>query len=508
MMDTLLAAWAALPVLSLLIGMPLVAAGLLWWWPPQQARALAVAVAVVECLLACGVVAGVNPEQAGFQWVERAAWLPMVNGHYLLGVDGLSALFLPCSAVLFLCMVLSSGVQTWPRFYFALLLALEGITVGIFCALDTLLFFLFWELTLLPIYFLVSLWGIGPHRRFAATQYTLWMLAGGVLLLVGFLLAALGQAGLAAGSGGSFALSALVFDLPTLLATPLPIDRQWPIFFLLLLGFAVKTPVIPFHVWLPMLAMEGPVAVVAMMTGLKLGAYGIIRFALPLAPQVASKYSWLLAGLGVVGIYYGGLAALAQTNLRRLLAFSSISHVGLVLLAVASLTVQGVQGAILQLLNFTLVAGGLFLIAGFVRQRTDSTEWVHLGGMVRSMPFVTTFFLFLGLAGMGMPLTSGFPAEQLMLLGIMATHKGAALAALGGQILGAGYFLHYYCQAFLGPVTHRVVAEAADLRPREWLVLLLVSLPVLASGLYPRWIVHFTQAPAVAWLAHVAGAKP
>ncbi|MEO5363062.1 MAG: NADH-quinone oxidoreductase subunit M [Magnetococcus sp. DMHC-8] len=495
----------AWPLLSLLVFWPPMAAAMLWLWPAHQARRLATGAAVVELVLAGEVVRGLNPAQAGFQWLEQAAWLPTVNAHYLLGVDGLSVLFLPASALLFLAMTLASELQSMPRLYCALLLLLEGMTMGIFCALDTVLFFLFWELTLVPIYFLVSLWGVGPQRRFAATRYTLLMLAGGVVLLFGFLLVALEQAALRAGPGGLVVPAMLVFDLPTLLANPLPVDRQWPILLLLVLGFAIKIPVVPFHVWLPTLAMEGPVAVVAMMTGLKLGAYGLLRFALPLVPHAAREWSWLLAGMGVVGLFYGGLAALAQTNLRRLLAFASISHVGLVLLGLSTLTVQGVQGAVLQLLNFTVIAGGLFLLAGFIRQRTASTEWRHLGGLVRAMPAATTFFLLFGLASLGVPLTSGFPAEQLILLGTITAHKGAALAAIGGQILGAAYFLHYYRRAFLGPVTSRAVAEAADLQPREWLVVLLLALPVLVLGLYPQWLLHMTQTPVLTWLARFQG---
>ncbi|MEO5341239.1 MAG: NADH-quinone oxidoreductase subunit M [Magnetococcus sp. MYC-9] len=501
----LVAGW---PLLSLLIGLPVFAAALIGLLPSRHAQTLAVAAALLEGVLACGAVVGVTPGQTGFHWLERADWIPTVNAHYLLGVDGLSVLFLPLSALLFLGMLLSFRVHVMPRLYFALLLILEGLSIGIYCALDTLLFFLFWELTLVPLYFLVSLWGIGPQRRFAASQYTLLMLAGGVMLLFGFLLAAVDHAALSGGVSGALLPASLVLDLPTLLSTPLSVERQWPVFLLLLVGFAVKTPVIPLHTWLPSLAMEGPVAVLAMMTGLKLGGYGLLRFALPLAPHAAQEGFWLLSGLGVVGMIYGGLAALAQTNLRRMLAFSSISHVGLVVLGLSTFTVQGVQGALLQLLNFTLIAGGLFLIAGFVWQRTASTELVHLGGLVRSMPLATAFFLFFGLAGMGMPLTSGFPAEQLLLLGTLSVHKGAALAAVGGQILGAGYFLHYYRRAFLGPVRNRVVAEAMDLRPREWLVLVLFAVPVLISGLYPQWIIRFTQLPVLGWVARFPGGAP
>lgn len=506
-MESLWTLLAGLPLLSLLIGLPLGGAVLIGWLPGRFVWSTALGIAVLEGVLACGVVWGFNPEQAGFQWVEQAVWIPSVPLHYRLGVDGLSALFLPLSALLFIGLLLaSSGVRQMPRLYFALLLALEGMTIGIFCALDLVLFFLFWELTLIPLYFLVSVWGIGPQRRFAATQYTLWMLGGGVLLLFGFLLAGSGVEGVATDPGGM--LPAFLFDLPARLAAPLSVDRQWPVFLLLFLGFAVKIPVVPFHVWLPTLAMEGPVVVAAMMTGLKLGGYGLIRFALPLAPQVAQEWHGVLVALGLVGIFYGGLIALVQSNLRRLLAFSSISHVGFVLLGLSTLTVQGVQGAILQLFNFTMVSGGLFLIAGFIQQRTDSTEWIHLGGLVQSMPRATAFFLFFGLVGMGLPLTSGFPAEQLILLGTATLHKGATLAAIGGQMLGVGYFLRYYRRAFLGPVRNRVVAEAADLRPRELLAVVLFAVPLLVAGFYPRFLLHFTQASVVRWVAHFSGGVP
>ncbi|MBF0184611.1 MAG: NADH-quinone oxidoreductase subunit M [Magnetococcales bacterium] len=500
-MDAIAITMAPFPLLSLLIGLPFVVALLLWLLPVQQARAAAVLTALLQNGLSLLLVWGFDAEQNGFQWVERAEWLPSVNVHYFVGVDGLALLFVPLTALLFLGLLLSSRPSRMPRLYYALMLALSGISIAIFSALDLVLFFLFWELTLIPIYFLVSYWGVGPQRRFAATQYTLWMLAGGAMILFAFVLLAVGQQAQAAGTILEIAKKLPIFSLPTLLSNPLAVDRQVPVFLLLVLGFAIKTPVVPLHVWLPVMAMEGPVALLAMMTGLKLGAYGLLRFAMPLAPQAALQWSWLLAGFAVVGIYYGALMAFNQSNLRRMLAYSSISHVGLVLLGISTMTVQGMQGALLQLFNFTLIASGLFLLSGYIHRRTDSCEWLHLGGLVRSMPFATALFLFFGLAAMGLPLTSGFPAEQLILLGTISLHKGAALAAVGGQILGAAYFLLFYRRAFLGPVVHRVVAEATDLQGAERWSLLLLALPVLVFGLFPGWLVHFSQFPALDWVA-------
>jgi NADH-quinone oxidoreductase subunit M len=500
-MEAIATDMASFPLLSLLLALPFAAAGVLWVLPAAQARALALLAAAAELAIALVLVWRFDPSRNGFQWVERAEWLPTVNVHYLLGVDGLSLLFLPFSALLFLVLLLSSRPSVLPRSYFALLLSLQAMTVGIFTALDLVLFFLFWELTLIPIYFLVSIWGIGPQRRFAATQYTLWMLFGGALILFGFVVVAVMQGQALA---GTLPLQTrLTFELPTLLALPLPEVWQLPAFLLLVVGFAVKTPVVPFHVWLPVMAMEGPVAVVAMMTGLKLGAYGLIRFALPLAPHAAMEWSWLLAGFGVIGIFYGALMALNQSNLRRLLAYSSISHVGMVLLAISTMTVQGIQGAVLQLINFTVISSALFLLAGYLQRRTDSCEWRHLGGVVQVMPQATALFFFFGVAGLGMPLTSGYPAEQLMLLGTISLHKGAALAAVGGQILAAGYFLLFYRRAFLGPVTQRAVREAQDLQWAERYSLLLLALPVFLFGLLPGWLLQVTQVPAVQWLSQL-----
>ena len=278
------------PLISLLfLTLPLGAA-LAWLLPrPESARVIALTTALIDLVVAGVAVFVFDPAQAGFQLVEKRDWIPSLNIHYMVGVDGISVLFLPATVLLFIGVILASwnSVHTLPRLYYSLLMLFETATLGVFCALDSVLFFLFWEFTLMPLYFLVRLWGVGPNRRHAAMKYTLVMLAGGVPLLFGFLLLAFGAA--TAGGGP------LVFDLPTLLATPLPSGTQYAVFLLLLVGFGVKVPLLPLHTWLPLIAMEGPVAVCALLTGLKLGAYGLIRFAVPLAPAAAQELHWLLA---------------------------------------------------------------------------------------------------------------------------------------------------------------------------------------------------------------------
>jgi NADH-quinone oxidoreductase subunit M len=489
---------AAIPYLSLVLLTPLAGTLLIWLKPdPAKASWIALGAVLLDLALALTATAEFEPSKGGFQLVERHDWIPTLHIQFLVGVDGISMLFLPFTLLLFLGVILASwtSVGRMPRLYYSLLLVLQCATLGIFCALDAVLFFLFWELTLIPIYFLVSLWGIGPNRRYAAVKYTLFMLMGGVPLLFAFLILAFNQAALT-GTGIPAGLS---FDYPSLLGTPLPHNAEITVFLLLLLGFGVKTPLFPLHTWLPVLAEEGPIGIAALMTGLKLGAYGLVRFVVPLAPQAAQELHWLLAGLGVIGILYGALAALAQTNLRRMLAFSSISHVGLVVLGIASFDLQGIQGALFQLLNFTVVAGGLYLVTGFLHQRTGTTELIGLGGAARTMPLLASFFLLLGLASMGLPGTSGFPAELLLILSALDTHSGSGLAALVGLVIGAGYFLGLYRKTFFGPVRTIYVDRALDLRKRELLVAILFLLVVLALGLYPQGILDLTQRAGEDW---------
>jgi NADH-quinone oxidoreductase subunit M len=492
-----------IPVLTLLILTP-AGVGVLIWLDPRPARARWVALGGLTLSLALALVAAASfdPADAGLQLRDQAAWIPSLGVTYLVGVDGLSVLLLPLTALLFLGALAGSwtSVRAMRRLYFSLLLFLQASTFGVLCALDAVLFFLFWELTLVPTYFLVSLWGVGPHRRYAAVKYTLSMLAGGVPLLFGFLVLAFGHAE----ASGADAPAGLAFDYPTLLATPLPPGRERLVFLLLLAGFAVKTPLFPVHTWLPVAAREGPTAVVAILLGLKLGAYGLLRFALPLAPAAARELHWLLAALGVVGILYGALAALAQTNLRRMLAYAGVSHVGLVVLGLASFDLAGVQGAVFQLLSFTVVAGGLFLLAGMLHHRLGSTEVASLGGAARSMPVLASTFLLLALASIGIPGTSGFPGELLLIVSAIGSHTGAALAALAGVVLGAAYVLGIYRQAFLGPVRSPLVADATDLRPRELALAGALVFLTLAAGLYPAAVLDLTRAAAGAWVSRFA----
>ncbi len=484
------------PVLSLLLFILPIACGLiLLTSEPSKARWIALLGALGSLLISLGIVISFDQSNAGFQFIERFAWMPDLNIDYIVGVDGISVLFLPLTSLLFIAIILASwnSIRTMPRLFFILLLMLETATLGIFISLNTILFFLFWELTLIPIYFLIIYWGIGPNRRYAAIKYTLVMMAGGVPLLFGFILIAFNHASLGSGE--------LVFDYITLLNNPLPAELQSSVFFLLLLGFAFKAPIFPLHTWLPAIAMEGPASIAAIMTGLKLGAYGLIRFTVPLAPDAAQEFHWLLAGLGITGVLYGAVLAISQTNLRKMLAFSSVSHVGLVILGIASFSAQGIQGALFQLYNFTIVAGGIFILIGFLHHRTGSTELVSLGGIARTMPLLASFFFVFGLAGLGVPGTNGFIAENLILVSTLKTHTGAGIAALAGMVLAAAYFLTIYQRAFLGPVKNDVISTAMDLRTRELLLTLGLCVLIIVFGIFPDIILDITRGASEAWVS-------
>lgn len=462
----------------------------------RLARPLATAGALLTLLLAGATLLQFDPALGDFQLVVRRPWIPGIGVDWYLGVDGLSLLFLPATAFLFLMALLAAPRDLSPsaRHFCAALLLLEAATLGIFCALDTLLFFVFWELTLLPLYFLIGLWGMpgsGLNGRVAATRYFLVMLVGGVPLLFAFLVL-----GFDAG---------LQFDLPSLLAANPARETQILVLLLFVVGFGVKVPLVPLHTWLTSLALGGPALITAVVVGLKLGAYGFLRFAIPLAPQAAQELHWLLAGLGTLAVLYGAVAATAQSNLRGVIAYGSVSHVGLALLGLASFSVAGVQAVVLLLLGFAFATGGSFLLLDGLKRRVGSTDLSALSGIRQRMPRLAGFFLLFGLAGMGMPGTIGFPAEFLIVVSALQAHSGAALAALFGMVVAAGAFLGPYRSAFFGPLRAGPVAEADDLTRREFAVAVLLTVPVLLFGLWPQTVFDIVRAAAEVWVARVTG---
>jgi NADH-quinone oxidoreductase subunit M len=480
----------SLPLLSLLIFTPLAGALLLWLLPERSARYLTAAIMLTTLAAAAAVIVAYDPAAARFQLLERMSWIPSLNVYYLVAVDGLSVLFLPATALLFLGSLVASwnSVSDAPRFHYSLLLLFQTCTLGIFCALDSILFFVFWELTLIPLYFLLGRWGVVSGCQRVAARYVLIMLAAGVPLLLAFVIIAGAQA-------------VPTFDLMLLLASPLPRETQTAVFLLCLIGFGVKVPLVPLHTWLPQFSLAAPGSLTALLVGLKLGAYGLIRFAIPLAPDVAADLHWLLAGFGTLTLLYGGVGLLAQSNLRVALAYASICHAGLAVLGLAAFTAQAVQGAVALLLSFSVATGGALLLLEFLRQRTGSTDVHSLGGAAKTMPLLASGLFVCGMAGVGMPGTSSFPGEFLLILAALESHTGAGMAALFGLAIAAGGFLALYRKAFFGPVTRAEVADARDLRPREWAVLVVMIALIASIGLYPIPWLEIVRPSAEAWAA-------
>lgn len=476
-----------LPWLSCLLLLPLLGIPALWLLPARRAKPVSLTVLALALLLATGLLIGFVPDGERFQWVNRAAWLPGLGVQWLLAVDGLSVLFLPASVLLFIGVVAVSAPLRAVRAYHAWLLLLATTTLGIFCALDLVLFFVFWELSLLPVYFLLAHWGATPEAPRVAARYVLLMLGGGVPLLL-----AIGLLGMAGG-----------FDGIAQLTTLRPTSGQWLPFALMLLAFGLKVPLVPLHTWLPQLALAAPGGLLAVVLGLKVGAYALIRFAVPLAPQAALDLHWLLAGLGTVSLLYGAVGILAHSNLRVALAYASVCHVGLAVLGLATLSPQGVQGAVSLLLSFSAATGGALLLLECLRRRTGSTDIHELGGAARSMPLLAGGVLICGLAGVGMPGTSSFPGEFLLVLSILERYTGAGMAALFGLAIAASAFLARYRQAFFGGIRRSTVAQSPDLRGAEWLVLLVLIAIIVGIGLYPAPWIDAVRPAAEAWAAGV-----
>ena len=454
-----------IPILSLLVWLPLLGAALLLAGPRLlPAKSLALALCAVQVGLSLWIVMAFRDDTAALQFAE-------VMGPYRLGIDGTSLWFLPLTALLCTLAVLAPdkgrSAQREPG-YFAALLAFAACMYGAFSAADTLLFVAFFAAEVVPSAYLIARHGTGEQRHASARQYVVVMLAASALVGAGLWLAGAGRA----------------TALPDLLAARLPDSAQTLPFLLLLLGLGIKAPLFPLHAWLPRVLEQGPmVGMSVFLVGLKLGTYGMLRFMLPLLPAASAEWLWLAAGLGVCSLVYGALIAFVQTNLRRLLAYASVSHVGVVMLGLFSMNVAGLQGALLQMMSLGLSAAGMFFIASFLESRLGHAQAMSVGGLGRTMPWLAASFLVIGLAGVGMPGTSGFNGEHLIMMGAYKAHWGLALAVGAGTFLGAAYFLRCYQRAFMGEPAS-TASVVTDLGVQEKLITAAVTIVILWVGLY------------------------
>jgi len=470
------------PILSMIIFLPVLGSLVILitrrsW--ETVAKWIALATSIGTFLLSLTLFTDFDKTTHKMQFVEKHSWIPNWNINYYLGVDGISVLFVLLSTLTaILCVLISweSITKKVKEFYIAILLT-TAFMIGVFCSLDFFLFYLFWEAMLIPMFLIIGVWG-GPNRIYAAIKFFLYTLVGSVLMLVGIIV-------LYFNSGNTF-------DILTMMTMKYPYTMQMWLFWAFFAAFAVKVPMWPVHTWLPDAHTEAPTAgsVILAAVLIKMGAYGFLRFSLPLLPEASRAMTPVMLTLSVIAIIYGAVICLAQTDLKRLIAYSSVSHMGFVTLGIFALNTQGVEGGILQMLNHGIVTGALFLSVGIVYDRTHTRQIADYGGLATEMPIYSAFFMVFTLSAIGLPATNGFVGEILILLGGFTANKLAGVLACTGIIIGAGYMLWLYQRVFFMEVNPKLHA-LSDMNIRETITLLPMLILVFWIGVYPNSYLSF-----------------
>ena len=459
-------------------------------------RTVALAGSLLGLLVTIPLVTSFDTAQAGLQFVEKSAWIERLNAHYHLGVDGLSVWFVVLTAFTTVIVVIAGWevIESRVAQYYAAFLILSGLMVGVFAAADALLFYVFFEATLIPMYVIIGVWG-GPNRVYAAFKFFLYTLAGSLLMLVALVY-------LYYASGGSF-------DLATWRATPLALAPQVLLFLAFFAAFAVKVPMWPVHTWLPDAHVEAPTggSVVLAAIMLKLGAYGFLRFSLPITPDAAHELAWFIIAISLVAVVYIGFVALVQTDMKKLVAYSSIAHMGFVTLGFFIFNQIGVEGAIVQMISHGFVSGAMFLCIGVMYDRMHSRNIADYGGVVNTMPKFAAFMMLFAMANCGLPATSGFVGEFMVILGAVQYNFWIGMLAASTLILGAAYSLWMYKRVIFGAVANEHVRELTDINAREFTMLALLAAVVLWMGVYPKPFTDLMHASVTDLLAHVAQSK-
>jgi NADH-quinone oxidoreductase subunit M len=470
------------PILSTLIFLPVLGAVLILLnrrdWE-LLSKWIALVTSIATFLLSISLFTDFDKTTHMMQFAEKQRWIPEWNINYFLGVDGISVLFVLLSTLTaILCVLISwNSIKTKVKEFYISILLTTAFMTGVFCSLDFFLFYLFWEAMLIPMFLIIGVWG-GPNRIYAAIKFFLYTLVGSVLMLVGIIVL--------------YFYAGKTFNILDLMTKTYPYTMQLWLFWAFFSAFAVKVPMWPVHTWLPDAHTEAPTAgsVILAAVLIKMGAYGFLRFSLPLFPDASKAMTPIMLGLSVIAIIYGAVICLAQTDLKRLIAYSSVSHMGFVTLGIFALNVQGLEGGILQMLNHGVVTGALFLSVGVVYDRTHSRQIADYGGLATVMPTYAAFFMVFTLAAIGLPATNGFVGEFLILLGGFTASKLAGVLACTGIIIGAGYMLWLYQRIFFMDVNSKIIG-LPDMDVRETITLIPLLLLVIWIGIYPDSFLSF-----------------
>lgn len=469
-------------MLTWMLAWPLGGAFLTLLLPNRRAiiRGTAMVMSAVPLVLSVWIACQFNQTTEGMQFLQRVPWIPGLHVDYVVGVDGLSLPLVVLTTVLsFLAIIASFNIDERVKEYFFFFLLLETGMLGVFIALDFFLFYIFWEITLVPMYFLIGIWG-GSQKEYAAIKFFLYTLLGSVIMLLGIL-------------GLYFASEPHTFDFLTLIAQHSHFTRtfQMVIFLALFVGFAIKIPAFPFHTWLPLAHVEAPAPVSVILAGvlLKMGVYGLMRISFPMLPQATVAFAFPLAVIALINIVYGALVSLAQQDIKRMIAYSSVNHMGYCLLGMASLTVTGFQGAVLQMVNHGIITGSLFLLVGVLYDRAHTRDIGAFGGLGAQVPLYTGMMTIAALASLGLPGLAGFISELLCFLGGFSAYRGITIASVSGLVITAGFFLLMIKRVFLGPLNPRW-NRLTDMNGRELCAAVPLIVLMVVLGVYPNAVLN------------------